>query len=221
MACIRSDFSSGTSLGEPFGSGGLEGYRSTILVLPHRSAAMRTGASSPARATPSGRQTIGTIALTWLAMLGVDLFLHAGLLAPLYDWDSPFLLRPEVAFARIPIGYLGFLVLATALVWLLLRLNVEGGREGAMLGGAFGAVTWGALSLGLWSISTADPGLLAGWWVGQAVELGLGGFVVGSILGGARLRAVAWKLAAIIIVAAISAVVLQVVGYATAPVLVR
>jgi hypothetical protein len=90
-----------------------------------------------------------------------------------------------------------------------------------MLGGAFGAVTWGSLSLGLWSISTADPGLLAGWWVGQTVELGLGGFVVGSILGGAWLRAVAWKVAAIIIVAAISAVVLQVVGYATAPVLVR
>ncbi len=28
-------------------------------------------------------------------MLGVDRFLHAGVMAPLYDWDSPFLLSPE------------------------------------------------------------------------------------------------------------------------------
>lgn len=181
---------------------------------------MTDGASNPATSTLSGRRAFGTIALTWLAMLGVDFFLHAGLLAPLYDWDSPFLLRPEVAFVRIPTGYLGFLVLAAALVWLFRRLHVDGGRAGAMLGGAFGAVTWGALSLGLWSISTAEPGLLAGWWVGQTIALGVGGFVAGSILAGARLRAVAWKVAAIIIVAAISAVVLQVVGYATAPVLV-
>jgi hypothetical protein len=154
-------------------------------------------------------------------MLGVDFLLHAGLLAPLYDWDSPFLLRPEVAFRRIPIGYLGFLVLAIALVWLFRRVHVEGGREGAIVGGAIGAVIWGVMSLGLWSISTAEPWLLAGWWVGQIVALGVGGFVAGSVRGGSRLRAVAWKVAAIIVVAAISAVVLQVVGYATAPVLVR
>lgn len=58
-------------------------------------------------------------------MIGVDFFLHAGLLAPLYDWDSPFLLRPDEAFTRIPIGYLGFLVLAIGLAWLLTRLEVE------------------------------------------------------------------------------------------------
>jgi hypothetical protein len=60
------------------------------------------------------RRPVATVALSWLAMVGVDVVLHAGLLAPLYDWDSPFLLRPEEAFVRIPVGYLGFLVLAIA-----------------------------------------------------------------------------------------------------------
>lgn len=164
---------------------------------------------------------VATIALSWLAMLGIDLVLHAGLLAPLYDWDSPFLLRPEEAFVRIPVGYLGLLVLAIGLVWLLPRFRVQRGRDGARIAGAFGAVGWGALVLGLWSISTADPGLLAGWWVGQTVELGLGGAVIGSMLGGMRVRAVTWRVAALLVAGAISAVVLQAIGYATAPVLVR
>jgi hypothetical protein len=98
--------------------------------------------------------------------------------------------------------------------------NVERGRDGVLIAGAFGAVVCGALVLGLWSISTADLGLLAGWLVGQTLELGLGGAVIGSILGGMRVRAVAWRVAALV-VGAISAVVLQTIGYATAPVLVR
>ena len=183
---------------------------------------MTSGAAT--RQAPSVRPVRGRVAivlLSWLAMLGVDLFLHAGLLAPLYDWDSPFLLRPEEAFLRIPIGYLSFLILAIALVWLLPRFKVELGRDGALIAGAFGAVGWGALLLGLWSVSTADPGLLAGWWVGQTVELGLGGYVIGSILGGARVRAVAGKVGVVLVVGALWAVVLQAIGYATASVVVR
>ena len=182
---------------------------------------MTSRGTRPATTTRTVPRPVATVALSWVAMLGVDLFLHAGLLAPLYDWDSPFLLRPEEAFVRIPVGYLGFLVLAIALAWLLPRFNVERGRDGALIAGAFGAVGWGALVLGLWSISTADPGLLAGWWVGQTVELGLGGAVIGSILGGMRVRTVAWRVAALLVVGAVSAIVLQTIGYATAPVLVR
>jgi hypothetical protein len=154
-------------------------------------------------------------------MIGVDLFLHAGVLAPLYDWDSPFLLRPEDAFVRIPIGYLAFLLLAIGLSWLLTRLEVERRRDGAVIAGALGAVAWGALVLGLWSISTAQPALLLGWWVGQTVELALGGYVIGSMLGGARLRTVAWVVGLVLAVGAVSAVVLQTIGYATAPVIIR
>jgi hypothetical protein len=179
-----------------------------------------TGSADRLPGAWSRRRALETVVLSWLAMLGVDLFLHAGLLAPLYDWESPFLVRPEEAFARIPVGYLSFLILAIGLVWLMSRLDIKGSREGAVLGVAVGAVAWGALSLGLWSISTADIGLLVGWWVGQTVELGLGGYVGGSLRAGARLRSVSGRVGAIVIVAAVSAVVLQSVGYATAPVLV-
>lgn len=152
-------------------------------------------------------------------MMGVDFFLHAGLLAPLYDWDSPFLLRPDEAFVRIPIGYLGFLILAIGLAWLLTRLDVERGRDGALIGAALGAVAWGSFVLGLWSISTASPALLGGWWVGQTVELAVGGYVIGSAHDGVRLRTVALRVGLVLAVAVVSAVALQAIGYATAPVI--
>lgn len=168
-----------------------------------------------------GPRPVGTVVLSWLAMTGVDFFLHAGLLAPLYDWDSPFLLRPDEAFVRIPIGYLGFLVLAIGLAWLLARLEIARDRDGALITGALGAVAWGAVMLGLWSISTADPALLVGWWAGQTVELAVGGHVIGAVLGGARLRALAWRVGLLLAVGMVSAVVLQTIGYATAPLISR
>ena len=182
---------------------------------------MTTGSSRAGAAARIVPRPVATVALTWLTMVGVDFFLHAGLLAPLYDWDSPFLLRPAEAFVRIPIGYVSFLVLAIALAWLLHRLTVERGREGALIAGACGAVIWGALLVGLWSISTAAPGLLLGWWVGQTVELALGGLVIGSLAGGATVRSLAWKIAGLLVVGAVSAIALQTIGYAQAPVLVQ
>jgi hypothetical protein len=164
-----------------------------------------------------GRRPIASIALGWTAMIGVDFGLHAGLLAPLYDWDSPFLLEPSQAFARIPVGYLGFLVLTVALLWLLERLSVRDGLDGARIAASVGAVVWGALLAGLWSISRADPALLAGWWIGQTVELGVGGFVMGSLLGGQRARVVAWRVAGLVVGIAVLAVLLQTVGYASPP----
>jgi len=150
-------------------------------------------------------------------MIGLDFFLHAGLLAPLYDWDSPFLLGPDEAFARIPIGYLGFLLLAIGLAWLLTRLEVERGPDGGLIAGALGAVASGSLMLGLWSIATADPALLVAWWLGQSAEFAVGGQVIGSVLGGASLRTVAWRVVLVLAVGAVSAVALQTIGYATAP----
>jgi hypothetical protein len=158
-----------------------------------------------------------TVLLSWLAMIGVDLFLHAGLLAPLYDWGDAFLLRPEQAFVRIPAGYLGFLVLAAALVWLLPKLGVRRGRDGSLAAGGGGAVIWGALLLGLWSISTADPPLLIAWWLGQTAELALAGYVIGSVLAGKGLRSLGIQVGAVLVLGAASAVVLQSIGYATAP----
>jgi hypothetical protein len=153
-------------------------------------------------------------------MVAVDFFLHGGLLAPLYDWDSPFLINPHDAFVRIPVAYVGLLVLAAGLAVLLARLGVDRAWGGAVTAVGVGAVAWGALLLGLWSISTADPALLAGWWVSQTAELGVGGFVVGSVLGGASRRRVASGVAALLLGAVLLTIGLQTVGYASAPVVV-
>jgi hypothetical protein len=166
----------------------------------------------------STHRTVIAGGLAWLAMIGVDLLLHAGLLAPLYRWDSPFLLTPLDAFLRIPAGYLAFGMLALAEAWLIERLDVRTAIQAAILGGAAGAVVWGALVLGLWSISTADPPLLMAWWLGQAAELAIGGYIIGLVMSGARLRSVMWMAVAVLVAGLAVAVVLQSIGYAPAPV---
>lgn len=159
------------------------------------------------------------VGLAWLAMVGVDFALHAGVLAPFYDWQSPFLLDPSQAFARIPIGYVGFLILGAVLVWLMAWLGVVRARDGAIVGAAFGAMTWGAFLLGLWSISTADPKLLVGWWLGQTIELGIGGAVAGAGLGGTGLRPLSARVAVVVVATVVLAIALQLAGYASPPAL--
>ena len=129
---------------------------------------------------PSRRRMVGVIFLGWFAVLGFDFFLHGGLLAKLYAQPSPFLLPLEDAFRFIPLGYLSFLVFEVFLVWLILRLSVNGWRQGLLLGLKVGAFVWGALVLGLLSISTAGIGLMAAWFIGQTIEAGIGGMVAAA-----------------------------------------
>lgn len=126
--------------------------------------------------------------LSWLSMLGFDFFLHAGLLARLYLKPSPFLLPPAKAFRLIPLGYLSFLLMAVLLTWMMVKQEIVGKRRGLVFGLKFGGMIWGALVLGLLSISTADVALLLGWLFGQTLELGVAGAVVGSGLSGKRLK---------------------------------
>ena len=118
--------------------------------------------------------------LAWLAMIGFDFFLHAGVLAPLYAAPGTFLLPPERAFALIPLGYLSFLGLAILLTWLMTKLSLHTWQKGMLFGAQLGLLAWGSLVLGLYSISTASPLLLLGWWFGQTIELALAGAVVGQ-----------------------------------------
>lgn len=129
---------------------------------------------------------------------------------------SPFLLDPQDAFRRIPFGYLTFLMLTLGLYWLIRRLGVRGVVAGFRYGAVAGAVVWGALAIGLYSISTATVPLRAGWWIGQALELGLAGAVIGASAAGARLGRV-WALVALAIVACfVTTVALQTIGWAPA-----
>ena len=126
--------------------------------------------------------------IAWLAMLGFDFFLHAGVLAGIYTRESPFLLPPLDAFRRIPIGYLSFLVVAFFLVWLSLRLNISDVREGLLLGLGLGLVMWASLGLGLYSITTAEPITLISWAIGQSLEMAIAGGLVGLALQKGDLR---------------------------------
>lgn len=162
--------------------------------------------------TFSNRSMILLTLIAWLSMLGFDFLLHAGLLAGLYLQPSPFLLPPLDAFRLIPLGYLSFLLLASLLVWLMTRLGISGWRAGVIFGLKLGALTWGSFVLGLLSISTASISLLAGWFIGQTLELGIAGAVIGSGLGGARLRRLFGQVIVFVLVLAILTILMQTLG---------
>lgn len=150
---------------------------------------------------------ISAVAAAWVLSVGFDLLLHGGLLADLYAEPGPFLLAPEEAFRRIPLGYLAFLILTVGLDWLLRRLGIRGATSGLRYGLLAGAVVWGALAIGLLSISTATPAILASWWIGQSIELALAGAVLGAAAQGARLKRL-WAIVAVAVLACLAATVL-------------
>jgi hypothetical protein len=174
-------------------------------------------ASEPGSADAASRKTgafqvIGVVGAAWVLSLGFDLFLHAGLLAKFYVEASPFILQPEVAFRRIPLGYFSFLVLTVSLYWLFHRLSIRGVASGLRHGGIVGSVVWGALAIGLYSVSTAALPLLVGWWIGQAIELGLAGAVLGAAAAGVSLKRI-WIVVALAVFGCIAGtVVLQNLG---------
>ena len=147
--------------------------------------------------------------LAFVATIGFDLFLHAGILNPLYSGANSFLLAPEESFRRIPFGYLSFAILTVLLLWLMSRLQIQGWRRGLFFGLVFGVLVWGSLVLGLFSISTASPTLLTGWFLGQTAELGIGGIVIGSGLATERLRPLLIKVLVFFVVVVVLGIVIQ------------
>lgn len=114
----------------------------------------------------------------------------------------------------IPLGYLSFLLLAVLLVWLMLRLNIQGWRGGFLFGLKLGALVSGTMVLGLMSISTASVWLLLGWLVGQTGELAIAGMFAGSGLGGERLTRLFSMVVVLIFFSVLVTVVLQSTGLA-------
>jgi len=159
--------------------------------------------------TYSRRDLLRLSAIAWLAMIGFDFLLHAGILAGLYLQPSPFLLPLQRAFQLIPVGYLSFLPLAWLLVWLMTRLKLAGWRAGAVFGLKLGGLAWGSFLLGLLSISTASVSLLVGWFVGQTLEMAMAGAVVGSGLAGVRLRRLFGVVAVFVLLSVITIGLLQ------------
>lgn len=166
------------------------------------------------RGTVETSRMLLSIAAAWMLSVGFDMFLHGGLLARLYVEASPFLLAPEKAFRRIPLGYLAFLVLTLTLYWLLRRLGVRGAIVGLRHGITVGAVVWGAFVVGLYSISTVTLPLLTGWWIGQTVELGLAGAVLGAAANGVPLKRIWAIVMGVVVACVVGTIVLQALGLA-------
>ncbi len=181
-------------------------------------AAMHKRQSDQSAVSPSDNPTVTrtllSVAAAWVLTIGIDLLLHGGVLARQYLVKSPFLLEPEEAFRRIPLGYLAFLILTLGLCWLFRQLNVQGAWPGFRLGAIAGFVVWGALALGLYSISTISLPLMIGWWLGQSLELGLAGVILGVAANGTSLKRI-WAVVVIVVVICVAlTIVLQSTGWA-------
>ncbi len=150
--------------------------------------------------------------LVWVAMIGVDFFLHGGILAATYVQDSPFLLSAMDAFLRIPFGYLALLATAGLLVWIIDQASARGWRKGLVMGLSLGAVMGASFTLGLYSISTASPQLLAAWFAGQVLQMGIAGVVIGQGLATDTLRSLTLAVIFGVVFLFIATIVLQSVG---------
>jgi hypothetical protein len=155
-----------------------------------RSAIAEERAGTP-RLTSAGYAFL--VLAMWLAMVAVDLVFNAGLFSAIFFRPGPFLLAPRTLFARIPVGYLSFLMLAILLLWLMVRLGVKGSRAGWRCGVVAGALTGGAFLAGLYSVSTAEVSLLFAWFTTGTVQMGAAGGIAGLGLDRARPR---WLLVA-------------------------
>jgi hypothetical protein len=104
--------------------------------------------------------------------------------------------------------------MAMLLCWLMVTRDVVGWIEGSVFGLKLGGLIWGSLTLGLASISTAEFSLLCGWFIGQTIELGIAGSVIGSAFKGISLRRLFVMVLAFIIFSFIITVILQIVEFA-------
>jgi hypothetical protein len=94
----------------------------------------------------------------------------------------------------------------------MIRLNIKGWKKGAIFGFQVGFLTWGAFSLGLYSISTVSPLLLTGWFLGQTIELGIAGGVIGHGLMKSKLGRLFISVLIFVIISVVFSVTLQNIG---------
>jgi hypothetical protein len=152
------------------------------------------------------------IAMAWIAVIGLDFLLNAGVFATVFADDWEFLSNPEDLFRRIPLGYGAFLVVVILVAWVLGRsagsapMNAQtGARAGLRLGLFVGA----AGSLGLASISSAPTGILVAWLFSYFLAAGVAGSVLGAGMGGMRLRTLGPRGGGFVVVAVALAIGIQ------------
>jgi hypothetical protein len=171
--------------------------------------------STPAEALVapvSRRRFIQITALAWFAGIGLDFFLDAGLLARFYRWDLPGFLPPLKMFLYIPFGYAAFLLWSILLVWLMTRLSVTGFRAGAIFGLKVGVLLAAAGFCGQVSVFAFPARMLLLWLVANTLIFTIAGAVTGAALAAERLRTIARRVVALVLLCLVGGIVLQNIG---------
>ena len=160
----------------------------------------------------SRKRLIQITALAWFAVIGLDFFLDAGLLARFYRWDLPGFLTPLKMFQFIPFGYAAFLLWTILLVWLMTRLSISGFRAGAIFGLKVGVLLAAAGFFGQLSVFAFPARMLLLWLVANTSIFTIAGAVTGAALAAQRLRPLARRVVALVLVCLVGGIVLQNIG---------
>jgi hypothetical protein len=169
---------------------------------------------NPAVNNASGKKLLQLTLLGWISMIGIDFLLHGGLLASIYIQKSPFILAPIESFRRIPLGFLALLISSGLLVWILRQRQEKGWQKGLRVGAIIGALVGASLALGLYSISTASIQIMAAWFAGQVLEMGVAGAVIGQGLAKEKMRGLTLAVVIGVILIFIVVIIMQSVGLA-------
>ncbi len=161
------------------------------------------------------RRLVSVGFISWLAVLGIDIFFHGGLFAGLYTQSDPSLLAPENAFRLIPLGYLSILLQIILLLWLVGRLKIQTWKEGALFGCKVGFLLGTSMVLGMLSISTLTWQFLLASMFAQIVELTVAGAILGASLRAKKLRKILTRVIIFFIVLVILTIAIQ--SFAWAP----
>ncbi len=163
-------------------------------------------------AKPTRTRVVAITMLAWIAVIGADLLMNAGLLGPFLNWEQPGFLPMMKMFAYIPLGYAAFLVATVLLVWLMLRLGIRGARAGAVFGAKFGVVMAAAGLLGDLSIYAFSTRTLVCFAVDKAFYCIVVGTVVGAGLAAQRLRGLLLRVIAFVVLSFVVAITMQNLG---------
>jgi hypothetical protein len=173
---------------------------------------MSTQAQTNFPSTPTRKRLIQVTLLAWVAVIGFDFLMNAGLLAPFYKWELPGFLPPLKMFQYIPLGYAAFLLWSVVVVWLVVRLHAYGARAGAIFGAKLGGLLSGAAFLGWLSIFAFPAAMLFCWSLDHFLTFALVGAIAGSGLAAPRLRSLTWRVIVLVLICVSVSFVMQNLG---------